>query len=64
MPQPDVRSPQLSDEELDLIAELVDRERKQLLVETRHTDSRQLRNELNKRLSLVQETLEHLGRHS
>lgn len=64
MPQTDVRYPQLSGEELELITELVERERKQLLIETRHTDSRQLRNELNKRLSLVQETLEHLGRQS
>ena len=64
MPPSDVKTPHLTEEEIDLISELVDRERKQLLVETRHTDSRHLRNELNKRLALVQETLEHLGRQS
>lgn len=64
MPQSDLKSPNLSEEEIDLIAELVDRERKQLLVETRHTDSRHLRTELQKRLTLVQEILEHLGRPS
>ncbi|MCC7153155.1 MAG: hypothetical protein IT161_01190 [Bryobacterales bacterium] len=64
MPESDVHSPQLTGEEIELIIELVDREGKQLLIETRHTDSRQLRSELNKRLSLVQNILDHLGRHS
>ena len=44
----------VSDEESRLILELVEREHKELLVETRHTDARDYRAGLRERLAAVE----------
>jgi hypothetical protein len=48
----------LTDQELAVIAELLESERARLLVEIRHTDHRSFRDELRHRLALVERLLE------
>lgn len=55
----------VSDQELQLIRELVEREYKELLVETRHTDARDYRAGLRERLAAVealQQRLQAVGK--
>jgi len=49
---------QLSGEEFAVLAELLESERTKLLVEIRHTDHRAFRNELRRRLALVESMVE------
>ena len=48
----------LSSEELAIIAELLESERAQLLIEVRHTDHRAYRDELRHRLAIVEGLVE------
>jgi len=48
----------LNSDELVLLAELLESARVKLLIEIRHTDHRAFRDELRKRLSLVESLLE------
>jgi hypothetical protein len=47
----------LSGEEMAILAELLDTERDRLLIEIRHTDARSFREELRRRLEII----EHLA---
>ena len=49
---------QLADEELSVLNELLESERLRLLVEIRHTDHRVFRDQLRRRLELVEHLLE------
>ncbi len=51
----------LSSEEHAILAELLESEQAQLLVEIRHTHHRAYRDELRRRLDLVEKLLAHLG---
>jgi hypothetical protein len=54
----------VSDDELQLMLELVEREHKELLVETRHTDARDYREGLRERMEVVealQQRLQSVG---
>jgi hypothetical protein len=52
----------LNSEELALLAELLESERAKLLIEIRHTHHRAFRDELHKRLALVEGLLERCRR--
>ncbi len=52
----------LSGEETGILAELLESERAKLLVEIRHTDHRVFRDELKRRLSVVEQMLARCGR--
>lgn len=51
----------MSEAELRLIAEMLESKKAQLLVETRHTDSRVFREELRQRLTIVESLIERTG---
>lgn len=48
----------LSNEELAILAELLDAERAKLLVEIRHTDHRSFRTQLRDRLAIIERLVE------
>jgi len=52
--------PVLTEEEWDLMIELLDRKRSELLIEIRHTRTRDFRDQLRKRLDLVEQLLQRL----
>ena len=54
--------PVLTEEEWDLVIELLERKRSELLIEIRHTRTRDFRDQLRKRLDLVEQLLQRLGR--
>jgi hypothetical protein len=49
----------LESEDLALLKELLDSERDRLLVEIRHTDHRNFRDQLRRRLTVVERLMEH-----
>ena len=51
---------EVSDSEVQLMEELIEHERKELLVEMRHTDARQFRTGLRERLAAVEALQERL----
>jgi len=52
--------PVLTEEEWDLVIELLERKRSELLIEIRHTRTRDFRDQLRKRLDLVEQLLQRL----
>jgi hypothetical protein len=52
-----IRQPELSQQEWTLVLELLETERRELPSEMRHTDAREMRQELEERLRLVDATL-------
>jgi hypothetical protein len=52
--------PNLSEEELAILTELLESERVKLLVEIRHTDHRAYREELRRRQEIVEQLEEHI----
>ncbi len=48
----------ISDPELELILELLDRDQRKLLVEIRHTDSHKFREDLRARLAAIESLIE------
>jgi hypothetical protein len=52
-----IRPPELSEQEWTLVLELLETERRELPSEMHHTDSREMRKELEERLRLVEATL-------
>ncbi|SPE42915.1 hypothetical protein SBA3_710024 [Candidatus Sulfopaludibacter sp. SbA3] len=51
----------LTDEEFEILAGLLESERTKLLIGIRHTDHRAFRNELRHRLTLVERLIERCG---
>ena len=49
----------MESEDLALLKELLDSERDRLLVEIRHTDHRNFRDQLRRRLTVVERLMEH-----
>jgi hypothetical protein len=49
----------VSDQEMDLILELLERTQKRLLVEIRHTDAHKFREDLRARLATVESLIDH-----
>jgi hypothetical protein len=54
-------APFLSEEEWAVVYELLDREHRELLTVTRHTDKREYRNQLKHRLDIVSALLERVS---
>lgn len=48
----------MTDKELDLLTELLEAEAQKLMVETRHTDSREMKKEVRERLRIVDRLVE------
>jgi hypothetical protein len=55
-----VQSPILKPEERELLAELLEAEQRKLLLEIRHTATRGFRDQLSRRMELVEKTAEKI----
>jgi hypothetical protein len=60
MPEATVSVPLLKGEDRTLLLELLELERQRLLIETRHTDARQYREQLHRRLDHVERLAEEM----